>query len=150
MTAPHKPDRTSDEIAARLATSGQRLTPGRRALVEVLERSPRPLTLPELLDADPSLNQSSAYRNLVALEEIGVVHRLTQGPSEHAAFELTEAFSAHHHHLVCTDCGTVIDVTLSDEAERAIDHALVAAAETHQFTAQHHTLDLFGVCRTCR
>lgn len=149
MTPHQKHDPMLNEIAARLAASGQRLTPGRGALIEALERSPRPLTLPELLDADPTLNQSSAYRNLVSLEDIGVVHRLTQGPSEHAAFELTEAFSTHHHHLICTNCGTATDITISDQAERTLERSLAAAADTHHFAAQHHTLDLFGLCQAC-
>lgn len=150
MTKRHDHDPVIDEITTRLAKSGQRLTAGRRALIETLARSASPLTLPELLDAEPDLNQSSAYRNLVSLEELGVVHRLTQGPSEHAAFELTEEFTSHHHHLICTNCGAVMDITISDQAERTIEKALGTAAETHGFEAQHHALDLFGLCGSCR
>ena len=39
------------EVARRLAAVEQRYTSGRRELVEVLERSDRPLTVPEILDA---------------------------------------------------------------------------------------------------
>jgi Fe2+ or Zn2+ uptake regulation protein len=138
-----------DEVASRLARVGQRFTPGRRALVEALEAAPRPLTLPELLEADSRLTQSSTYRNLYLLEEVGIVRRLTQGPAEHAAFELAEEFSTHHHHLICRECGAVTDITLSDEAEDEIERALARAAAAHDFEAQHHALDLFGRCGSC-
>src|SRR5947208_16809181 len=38
-----------DDVALRLAGLDQRYTPGRRAIVEVLAKSDRPLTVPELL-----------------------------------------------------------------------------------------------------
>ena len=35
-----------------------------------------------------------------------------------------EITNNHHHHLVCTSCGSVSDVTLSAAAERSLDKAL--------------------------
>ena len=63
-------------VAERLRAADQRYTKGRRAIVELLADAPRPSTIPELLARRPSLAQSSAYRNLVVLEEIGVAHRV--------------------------------------------------------------------------
>ena len=55
--------------------------------------------------------QSSAYRNLAVLEHAGVVRRvITEG--EFARFELTEELTEHHHHLICSRCGRVEDVTV--------------------------------------
>ncbi len=132
----------------RLRSQNLRYTPSRRALVEILACSDRPLTIPEILEHDSSLAQSSAYRNLTELIEAGIVHRLIAG-DEYSHFELTEDLTSHHHHLVCTQCGRVADITLSDEVERSIDRALEAAASSVGFLAEHHRLDVLGRCATC-
>ena len=133
----------------RLGSSGQRYTHGRRAIVEVLSRSERPLTLPEILDADASLAQSSAYRNLSELISADVVHRIVTS-DEHARFELAQELTEHHHHLICVACGSVEDFTLAPALEQALDAALDEVAEREGFAAEHHRLDLVGRCRSCR
>ena len=62
--------------AQRLRQDGQRYTTQRRALVDLLVAVDQPLTIPQLLERQPGLAQSSAYRNLAVLERAGVV---TQG-----------------------------------------------------------------------
>jgi len=101
-----------DEIARRLAGDDQRYTRLRRALVETLAASGRPLTIPEILAATPNLPQSSAYRNVTTLMDAGVVRRVA-GTDDHGRFELAEGFSGHHHHLVCATCGKVDDIRAS-------------------------------------
>lgn len=134
--------------AQRLRTAGLRYTGSRRAVVGVLARSDRPLTIPEILLEDGSLAQSSAYRNLNELIGAGVVHRIVAG-DEYSHFELAEDLTSHHHHLVCTQCGRVADVTLSDELEASLDVALVGVAAEQGFHAEHHRLDVLGLCATC-
>src|SRR3712207_3394066 len=92
--------------SARLRADQQRYTPGRRALVDALAAADRPLTIPELLQADDRLALSSAYRNLTVLERAGVVRRLVTS-DEHARFELAEDLTEHHHHLICATCGRI-------------------------------------------
>src|SRR5271154_4517006 len=84
-------------VAARLRRAGQRLTTGRRALLEALSRAGRPVTTSELVAADPRLPQSTTYRNLALLEQVGVVHRVV-GNDDFARYELAEEFTGHHHH----------------------------------------------------
>ena len=132
----------------RLRSAGLRYTGSRRAVVDVLADSERPLTIPEILAADSSLAQSSAYRNLTELIAAGVVHRIIAG-DEYSHFELAEDLTSHHHHLVCTSCGRVTDVTLSDEIEAALDEALDEVAGARGFRAEHHRLDVIGRCASC-
>ena len=65
-----------DAAAARLRVADQRYTSGRRELVELLASTGRPATIPDLLEARPKLTQSSVYRNLAMLEEVGVVQKV--------------------------------------------------------------------------
>lgn len=135
-------------VADRLRAADQRYTTGRRRLVELLGRSDRPLTIPELLAADGDLAQSSLYRNLVVLEEVGVAHRVVTS-DDRARFELAEDLIGHHHHLICESCGRVDDFTVSPQMERSLQEALRRATEGTGFRASTHRLDLIGSCATC-
>lgn len=84
-----------------LRTAGSKATPGRVALLGVLEREHKPLTVKEMQNKLRTLNPVTLYRALEALVIAGLVRR---GFSERGAhFEY--AGKPHHHHLVCTDCG---------------------------------------------
>jgi Fe2+ or Zn2+ uptake regulation protein len=125
-----------------------RYTTSRRAVVAILATTDRPLTIPEILALDDSLAQSSAYRNLTELIGAGVVHRIIAG-DEYSHFELAEDLTSHHHHLVCTSCGRVSDVTLTDAVEATLDAALAKVATAQGFRAEHHRLDVLGRCAGC-
>jgi len=138
-----------DTAAARLRDADQRYTTNRRAIVAALAEAGGPVTLPELLAADRSLPQSSAYRNLAILEEAGVVRRVV-GSGEFARYELAEDLTEHHHHLICTNCGKVVDYTMPDQLERAVRKATEAVAADNGYEISGHQLDLFGLCRDCK
>ena len=136
-------------IEHRLRGADQRYTSGRRRLVALLVDSGQPMTLPELLAADRSLAQSSAYRNLAVLEQVGAVARIvTRG--DHASYELAEDLTGHHHHLVCSACGEVADFALAPELEAELERVLASAARKARYAVEHHRLDLVGRCSSCR
>ena len=148
MAEPAGGDELHHTVASRLAQHGQRYTPNRRAVVTGLAAAGCPVTLPDLLARQASLAQSSAYRCLSGLVEMGIVRRLVHA-GDHAHFELAEDLTEHHHHLICEDCGAVADVTLPDVVERALHEGLDAVATTRGFSPGHHVVDLYGTCATC-
>jgi len=135
-------------VGAKLRSAGQRYTTKRRALVEILERARKPVAIPEILDAGGALAQSSAYRNLAVLEHAQVVRRVVTG-EEFTRYELAEDLTEHHHHLVCSACGAVRDVTIPTRIERSMERALDEAAADTGFAAVSHRLELIGMCRAC-
>ena len=135
-------------VADRLTGSDQRYTANRRAVVEVLDESDRPLTIPEILGHRSGLAQSSLYRNLAVLEETGVVHRV-HSSDDFARYELAEDLAGHHHHLICSSCGTVADFTVSADVEATLEAAFAEAAGARGCRAEHRRLDLVGRCRDC-
>ena len=113
-------------------------------------RAEVPSPSPEILEAGPDLAQSSTYRNLSELIELGVVERVVTS-DEHSRYELTEAVTGHHHHhLVCSTCGAVTDVAVPDDVERSLDTSVRVLAAEHGFDLDHHRLDLVGTCGGCR
>lgn len=138
--------RTADE---RLRRDGQRYTANRRTLVEVLAGSEGPVTMAEVLAAADGLAQSSAYRNLGVLEEAGVVHRLVTA-DDTWRYELAEDLTGHHHHLICTGCGDVLDIDVPADLEAHIGGLVSSVAERTGFSVDHHRLDLLGLCPACQ
>ena len=136
-------------IEQRLRSADQRYTSGRRRLVEALARAGRPMTLPDLLQLDRGIAQSSAYRNLAILEEVGAVARILAS-GDHASYELAEDLTGHHHHLVCSGCGEVSDFALAPSLEADLERVLATAARKARYAVEHHRLDLVGRCSSCR
>jgi Fur family transcriptional regulator, ferric uptake regulator len=136
------------EVAGRLRRAGQRYTSKRRALVEIVAAASRPLSLQEVMSKRRGLAQSSAYRNLAVLEQARVIRRVMTG-EDFARFELAEDLSEHHHHLVCSNCGSVKDVSLPSNLERRMEGALTAVASSAGFTPAAHRLDVIGLCGDC-
>ena len=137
-----------ETVARRLAQQQQRMTAVRGQLVDILDASDRPLTIPEVLDAGKGLAQSSVYRNLVVLEQAGVVHRVVTH-DEFARYELAEDLTGHHHQLVCSNCGRVEDLPASESIERSVEAAVEQAARKVGFRTSQHRLDLVGTCADC-
>jgi len=138
-----------DVIAVtRLRKDGQRYTENRRQLVRLLATAGTPLTIPEILQRRRDLAQSSVYRNLVVLEEAGLVQKIVTS-DEWARYELAEDLTEHHHHLICSECGIVRDFTVPPGVERLDDDALAKVAKQTGFTLRHHRLDLVGVFPSC-
>jgi Fe2+ or Zn2+ uptake regulation protein len=126
-----------EQAALHLGGLDQRYTPVRRALVTTLATAGRPLSIPEILEANKALPQSSAYRNVTALIEAG-------------RFELAEELAGHHHHLACARCGTVEDVLPSPRLERAMHEAARVVAEEQGYLVTGHQFDLVGICPACQ
>ena len=69
---------------------------------------------------------------------------------EFARFELAEDLTEHHHHLLCTICGRVIDVTPTPAFERTVADMVHELAAQQGFrpdlarTGRHRPL-----CRLC-
>ncbi len=132
-----------------MAAIEQLYTANRRSVIDVLAGAGSPVTLPDVLAVDTSLAQSSTYRSLSVLVDAGAVRRLVHG-AERAHYELAEQLTEHHHHLVCEGCGVVADVTLPATVETDMDRAFERAATAAGFAAARHSIDIYGLCQSCR
>lgn len=102
---------TGDPAAAgRLRAAGLRVTRGRVAVVEALERSGGHRTADdvarEMAAAGSAIPRASLYHALAALVAGGVVLVADAGPGT-TRYEVAGTW---HHHLVCRACGAVVDV----------------------------------------
>jgi Fe2+ or Zn2+ uptake regulation protein len=150
----HQPRRGSTDslhqvVAERLRRVDQRYTAGRRAIVDLLAGTGRPVSIGDIAVGLPELPRSSAYRHLVDLQSAGVVRRVAAN-DDFARFELAEDLTEHHHHLLCVDCGAVIDVVPSTRFEDDLAKTVDQLAGAEGFEAHSHRLDVLGTCARCR
>lgn len=90
-----------------------------------------------------SVGLTTVYRNLQALTESGEVDVLRTDDGE--AVYRRCATDDHHHHLVCRSCGRTEEI-----AGPEVEAWATAVARRHGFTAVSHTVEVFGICRSCR
>lgn len=148
---------SADEMAAdphgvaerRLRSIDQRYTSGRRAIVDLLVSTGCPVSIGDIAEHLPGLPRSSAYRHLTDLQAAGLIRRVAAN-DEFTRFELAEDLTEHHHHLLCTNCGKVIDATLPASFERQVSDAVSRIAGTEGFQAHSHRLDILGLCAGCQ
>jgi Fe2+ or Zn2+ uptake regulation protein len=149
MPAPEITDDMHGVIERRLRLIDQRYTAGRRAIVDLLASAGHPVSIGDIAERLPGLPRSSAYRHLTDLHAAGLVRRVTAS-DEFTRFELAEDLTEHHHHLLCMNCGKVIDVTLPAGFEQQAADAIGQLAEAEGFQAHAHRLDVLGLCADCR
>jgi Fur family transcriptional regulator, ferric uptake regulator len=136
-------------VERRLRQISQRYTTGRREVVEVLAGAGHPVSIEEIAELAPRLPRSSAYRHLVDLQQAGVVRRVSAN-DDYFRFELAEDITEHHHHLLCTSCGRVLDITPTAAFEQAMTKYLAGLAQDNGFLGTDHRLDVLGTCAGCR
>lgn len=140
--------KVEDLIVKRLRSRGQRYTPLRRKLVQIVHSAAQPLAIHDILTSGPRLAQSSVYRNLVVLEQAGIVRRVVAAGG-FARYELAEDLTEHHHHLICTSCGSVEDLPAPVGLERTVRRATATLASRRGFSVRAHRVDMLGLCSRC-
>lgn len=123
-----------------------KITEPRMALLEILSLSSKPLDAEDikkgLKEKNISADQATIYRILKTFSEKNIVHKiaLEEGKTH---YEL--ANRPHHHHVVCTSCGTILDIEECgmESVEREIERKT-------GFTVLSHSFELFGKCSKCK
>ncbi|MEA3502801.1 MAG: Fur family transcriptional regulator [Actinomycetota bacterium] len=137
-------------VEQHLATTDVRFTQGRKSTVEALAAMHGPRTAAEIHDqVGDTVPLSSLYRSLSVLTDAGVLSA-QHGSDGVIRFELAEWITGHHHHLVCTSCGSVVDVTPTADQETTMEQLVEDMAQEADFDVSGHRFEIEGTCRTCR
>lgn len=137
---------TPTEEDARLQALGYRLTAPRRAIIATLREAGRFCTATQLHERITArdVGLASVYRTLELLAEVGLAERRAEVGGE-ASFLYCSP--RHHHHVICTDCGTVREIDAAFCPDEAVTRAVEAATD---FQIARHTMDFHGLCADCQ
>jgi Fur family transcriptional regulator, ferric uptake regulator len=133
---------TAEHVLDALFDHGYRLTTPRRAVVAAVLRRKRPFTAEQLVEELPAIGRATVYRTLEILASIDVLTRLLQ-PGGHPAYVVGQP--GHRHHLVCSECGSVVAFTRCP-----VDQIVRDLTRDTDFTIHGHHLEVFGVCPRCQ
>lgn len=92
---------------------------------------------------DKDVGQTTVYRTLKLLTEAGLAREVRLGDGR--TYYEHHHNHDHHDHLICTDCGNVIEF-FSAEIEALQDEM----AEKFKFKPTHHSLRILGICEACQ
>ncbi len=124
--------------------------PSRIAVLAVLEPFDGHLSVAEIrqriLDATPAAGQppdvATVYRTVTTLVDQGVLHAL----AVEGGVTTYGLAGAPHHHAVCTECGTIIEVPAT-RLSTALEHAIEGSSFT---LSEQAGLTLHGLCPNCQ
>ncbi len=126
-----------------LKQNGSSLTRTRQLVFDLL-RDQEPQSMQVLASrASPEVDRATVYRTIELFEKLGIVHRLNIGWKYR--IELSDLFSAHHHHMHCEKCGKIIDLPANVMLEKMID----TVAQKNNFSPRGHSLEIYGLCPVC-
>ena len=125
----------------------QRMTKQRQAVLDELTRVIDFRSAQQIFEDLHSQGQrvglATVYRSLQGLAEDGRVDTLRSTEGE--VLYRSCASDHHHHHLVCRECGFTEEIEQSQ-----IESWVSAVAADHGFSDVEHSLELFGLCASCR
>jgi Fur family transcriptional regulator, ferric uptake regulator len=124
----------------------ERITPVRRALIEILEKAGAPVSvvkiMAELRAVSLNPNKTTIYRELKFLKDNAMVREI-QFADKKKRYELEHGDD--HHHLVCINCDKIEGIDLGGHLE--MEENMIK--DTRNFKLVRHSLEFFGYCANC-
>jgi Fur family ferric uptake transcriptional regulator len=134
------------KVTATLRRHGYKLTPQRLAVVQAITSSQDSLTpatiYTRVQEEYPHIGLVTVYRTLEILAGLGLICELHGGG---ICRSYTTSLPEHHHHLICSGCGTVVDFTQHHLG--ALESSL---SQQSGFRIDSHLLEFFGLCQACQ
>ena len=134
------------EMLGKLDEKGYRLTPQRLMILSAIEKSDDHISAEEIyaqvVVEYPHVNISTVYRTLELLKQLGLVTETDLGGGRVRYHPVDKG---HHHHLVCKECGAIID--LDESVLARLEDVLLSR---YNFSADMKHMAIFGRCAKCR
>ncbi|MDP6569880.1 MAG: Fur family transcriptional regulator [Candidatus Marinimicrobia bacterium] len=136
-----------DKFKIALKKEGLKNTPQRVAVLEEIikdegHRESEEIYL-ALKNQGRHVSRATVYRTMDILVSNGFARKLNLGDGR-ARYE-SKVNSPHHDHLVCIDCGLIIEFM-----DQEIEDIQEEIADQHDFVLKRHIHQLFGLCKTCQ
>jgi Fur family ferric uptake transcriptional regulator len=129
-----------------IADNKLKITKQRRAVLNAFIKCQNHISVEELYgivsEQEPKIGLATIYRTLALLTKSGLALEIDFGDGQ-KRYE-SSYMNAHHDHMVCTECGKIIE----------FNHPLIEKyqdeiAIQNGFKITSHKLDLFGLCNNC-
>ena len=130
-----------------IQATGLRRTAQRDLILETFLSTEEHLTSEDLYRLvnkyDATVGQTTVYRTLKLFTDAGLAREVRFGDNK--TYYEHHYNHEHHDHMICTECGKVIEF-FSPDIEQLQDQM----ASNFGFRPTHHSLRLWGVCAECQ
>jgi len=131
-----------------------RWTAPREAILEFLSRSSKHMSVKEIYSSlhksYPGMGLTTVYRTLELLARMGLITKLTLGDGQNRYEFKSSEKDEHHHHLICTECGKIIDYSeFLDEELSLVRKTEERLAKKYNFKVLDHNIEFLGICEKC-
>ncbi len=138
---------TGRKLTAALRRYGYKLTPQRRAVIRVIAATHDHLTPATIYDQvhekHPNIGLVTIYRTLEILDKLGLICEVHAGGN--CRSYLVRRPAEHHHHLLCSNCGLVVDF-----ADCGLGELERKLSRKTGFEVESHLLEFLGRCLDCQ
>ena len=128
------------------SSAGQRMTPQRRLLWELIGEAGGHLDADELhrraREREPRISLSTVYRNLQLFKKLGLIEERHFAENHH---HYEAKAPPEHYHLVCLGCGRVIEFE-----SPLLQQIKIQIRREQQFEVTGAEIGLQGYCSRCR
>ena len=137
-----------DELKKIVKQKGLKYTEQREIVLNILLTAKEHLTAEEVYNQikkeypDSNIGIATVYRALSFLEEVDLIASITFG-TDGKKYESNA--KSHHDHLICTECGKIIEF-IDEEIEKRQDKI----AKKNNFRITSHSMQLYGTCSKCQ
>ena len=137
-----------DELKKIVKQKGLKYTEQREIVLSILLHAKEHLTAEEVYNEikkehkESNIGIATVYRALSFLEEVDLITSITFG-TDGKKYESNS--KSHHDHLICTECGKIIEF-IDDEIEKRQDKI----AKKNKFRIVSHSMQLYGTCESCQ
>ncbi len=143
MTKSPNIERLRQNLDDYMSEKGLRTTEQRRLIVTTFFDADEHLTIEDLLERvrniDSRVGYATVYRTMKMLSEGGIANELHFGDGA-TRYEVADE-DAHHDHLICENCGNIIEFE-----EPLIEELQERVAASYGFIVTHHKHELYGHC----
>lgn len=132
------------DAQAMILKSGNKLTPKRKLMLEMIAESGKYISAKTLLvkmsEVNANLSYDTIYRNLALLSDLNILETTEISGEKRYRFHCNH--NGHHHHFICTDCG--MTKSISACPMEGLNEDLT------EFEITDHRFEVYGKCACCR
>ncbi len=135
------------EFTRFLKRKNMKVTQSRLNLIDLIASYGKHFEVEELVNwissrTDRGVSRSTIYRTIKLLQEFGVIREVIK-QNNRTIYEFV-AGKSHHDHLVCVECGRIIEF-VDEDIEKLQDEVCAQ----YGFYPLNHRLEIFGICSEC-
>ena len=135
-----------DVLENYISQNNLKITKQRRTVLKAFLECKNHISVEELyntvLKTEPKIGLATVYRTLALLTKSGLALEMDFGDGQ-KRYESSYR-TVHHDHMVCTECGKIIEFN-----HPLIEKYQEEIAKVNNFKITSHKLDLFGYCLDC-